>query len=227
MHAAAKMSVSGPGIVDAVSIISLWSYMIPCVEYSGKMTKSMPGNPDCKSKSVSHVLKRDDWEELVCYYLHSNKHFADAFGIAQDLFCCVKPWHLVVYHSNSDGVIATRDVSSSRHVSDWSLKICWCFVWGFCSWKTETLKYVLTIQLHFRCSKHLKFEVTNIGIKSRSMFVERYEIGWKIRSSLINIEVSHSNATAPLCLWKFNSQMWQLRGTGMRFVPIDLTKANF
>lgn len=60
MHAAAKISVSGPGIVDAVSIISLWSYMIPCVEYSGKMTKSMPGNPDCKSKSVSHVLKRDD-----------------------------------------------------------------------------------------------------------------------------------------------------------------------
>lgn len=46
MHAAAKTSVSGPGITDAVSSISWRSYMIPCVEYSGKMTRSIPGKPD-------------------------------------------------------------------------------------------------------------------------------------------------------------------------------------
>jgi hypothetical protein len=39
------MSVSGPGIVAAVANISSRSYMIPWVEYSGKMIRSMPGSP--------------------------------------------------------------------------------------------------------------------------------------------------------------------------------------
>ena len=45
LHALPKASVSGPGIVVAVANISSLSYMMPCVEYSGKMIKSMPGRP--------------------------------------------------------------------------------------------------------------------------------------------------------------------------------------
>ena len=44
-HAAAKISVSSPGIAEAVSYISASSYIIPCVEYSGKITRSIPGKP--------------------------------------------------------------------------------------------------------------------------------------------------------------------------------------
>jgi hypothetical protein len=44
-QAAAKISVSSPGTDDAVSYISFESYMMPCVLYSGKMTRSMPGRP--------------------------------------------------------------------------------------------------------------------------------------------------------------------------------------
>ena len=44
-QAAEKISVSSPGIVAAVSIISSWSYIMPIVLYSGKITRSIPGNP--------------------------------------------------------------------------------------------------------------------------------------------------------------------------------------
>jgi len=44
-QASAKISVSSPGTTDAVSYISLESYMMPWVEYSGKITRSMPGSP--------------------------------------------------------------------------------------------------------------------------------------------------------------------------------------
>ena len=44
-QASAKISVSAPGTVEAVSYISAASYMIPWVEYSGKITRSRPGRP--------------------------------------------------------------------------------------------------------------------------------------------------------------------------------------
>ena len=45
LQAAAKISVSSPGTVAALSYISFESYMIPCVLYSGKITRSIPGRP--------------------------------------------------------------------------------------------------------------------------------------------------------------------------------------
>jgi hypothetical protein len=45
LHASPKISVSSPGTLDAVSYISLASYMIPCVLYSGKIARSIPGSP--------------------------------------------------------------------------------------------------------------------------------------------------------------------------------------
>src|ERR1700743_1747464 len=44
-QASAKISVSSPGTVEAVSYISFESYMMPWVEYSGKITRSRPGRP--------------------------------------------------------------------------------------------------------------------------------------------------------------------------------------
>lgn len=56
-HAAAKISVSSPGIVAAVSYISFGSYMMPCVEYSGNTTRSMPGSPDFMPTTISAILR--------------------------------------------------------------------------------------------------------------------------------------------------------------------------
>jgi hypothetical protein len=56
-QASAKISVSAPGTVEAVSYISFASYMIPCVLYSGKMTRSMPGRPDFIPMTISAILR--------------------------------------------------------------------------------------------------------------------------------------------------------------------------
>jgi hypothetical protein len=56
-QASAKMAVSSPGTVAAVSYISFSSYMIPCVEYSGKITRSMPGRPFFMPTSISPILR--------------------------------------------------------------------------------------------------------------------------------------------------------------------------
>ena len=56
-QAAAKISVSSPGTLDAVSYISFWSYMIPCVLYSGKITRSMPGSPTFMPTIMSAMLR--------------------------------------------------------------------------------------------------------------------------------------------------------------------------
>ena len=45
LHAAANISVTGPGMLTAVANISSRSYMMPCVLYSGNTIKSMPGKP--------------------------------------------------------------------------------------------------------------------------------------------------------------------------------------
>src|SRR6186997_103975 len=52
-QASAKISVSSPGTDDAVSYISFESYMMPWVEYSGKITRSMPGKPVFKPTTMS------------------------------------------------------------------------------------------------------------------------------------------------------------------------------
>ncbi len=55
-QASAKMSVSGPGISDAVSNISWRSYMIPCVLYSGKIARSIPGSPTFAPTIMSPIF---------------------------------------------------------------------------------------------------------------------------------------------------------------------------
>ena len=55
-HASAKISVSSPGTLDAVSYISLGSYMIPWVLYSGKIARSMPGKPIFMPFSISPIF---------------------------------------------------------------------------------------------------------------------------------------------------------------------------
>jgi hypothetical protein len=56
-QACAKISVSSPGTAEAVSYISLASYMIPCVLYSGKMTRSMPGRPTFMPSTISPIFR--------------------------------------------------------------------------------------------------------------------------------------------------------------------------
>lgn len=56
-QASAKIAVSSPGTVAAVSYISFASYMIPCVEYSGNTTRSMPGRPRFMPTSISAILR--------------------------------------------------------------------------------------------------------------------------------------------------------------------------
>ena len=56
-QASAKISVSSPGMDDAVSYISLLSYMMPWVEYSGKITRSMPGRPRFMPVSMAAMLR--------------------------------------------------------------------------------------------------------------------------------------------------------------------------
>src|ERR1700709_2724241 len=55
-QASAKIAVSSPGITDAVSYISLESYMMPWVEYSGKITRSMPGSPTFMPTTISAIF---------------------------------------------------------------------------------------------------------------------------------------------------------------------------
>jgi len=50
------MSVTSPGMVTAVSIISCLSYMIPWVLYSGKMTRSRPGSPSFMPSTICRIL---------------------------------------------------------------------------------------------------------------------------------------------------------------------------
>lgn len=57
LHASPKASVSGPGMVVAVAIISSLSYMMPWVEYSGKMIRSMPGRPCFVPFTTSQILR--------------------------------------------------------------------------------------------------------------------------------------------------------------------------
>ena len=46
-----------PGQDEAVSYISRSSYMMPCVEYSGKITRSMPGRPIFMPSIISAILR--------------------------------------------------------------------------------------------------------------------------------------------------------------------------
>jgi len=55
-QACPKMSVSSPGIDAAVAYISAESYMIPCVEYSGNTTRSIPGRPLFIPTTISAIL---------------------------------------------------------------------------------------------------------------------------------------------------------------------------
>ncbi|MNU08550.1 hypothetical protein D3C72_2546430 [compost metagenome] len=51
----------------AVSYISFESYMMPCVEYSGKITRSMPGRPDFMPTTMSAILRAlSSTSALVC-----------------------------------------------------------------------------------------------------------------------------------------------------------------
>ena len=66
-QASAKISVSSPGQADAVSYISCSSYMMPWVEYSGKITRSMPGRPTFMPFSISAMfLALSRTSALVC-----------------------------------------------------------------------------------------------------------------------------------------------------------------
>ena len=66
-QASAKISVSSPGTVEAVSYISFESYMMPCVEYSGKITRSMPGSPIFMPMIISAIfLALSSTSALVC-----------------------------------------------------------------------------------------------------------------------------------------------------------------
>ncbi len=61
------MAVSSPGQVEAVSYISLLSYMIPWVLYSGKITRSMPGRPTFIPTIMSAILRAlSSTSALVC-----------------------------------------------------------------------------------------------------------------------------------------------------------------
>ena len=44
------------GHVEAVSYISLELYMMPCVEYSGKITRSIPGKPSFMPTIMSAIF---------------------------------------------------------------------------------------------------------------------------------------------------------------------------
>ena len=66
-HAAAKISVSSPGMEAAVAYISSGSYMMPWVEYSGNTTRSMPGSPDFIPTTMSAILRAlSRTSSLVC-----------------------------------------------------------------------------------------------------------------------------------------------------------------
>ena len=120
MHAAENMSVSGPGIVDAVSNISCLSYIMPWVEYSGKITKSIPGNPDCidrGSASLERYQGRSSGFLVLLFiaYLHANEHFTDILCISKNFRWVMESWHFIVDNCDSNGVIAARDISCSWH----------------------------------------------------------------------------------------------------------------
>ncbi len=92
-QAAAKISVSSPGTLAAVSNISLASYMMPWVLYSGKMTRSMPGKPIFMPTIISAILP----------------------AFAEDLGLGVQARHLVVDDGDADGVVAAADITV-KHV---------------------------------------------------------------------------------------------------------------
>ncbi|KAG1558641.1 hypothetical protein G6F48_013844 [Rhizopus delemar] len=61
------MRVSSPGTDEAVSYISLESYMMPWVEYSGKITRSMPGRPSFMPSTILAMLRAfSSTSALVC-----------------------------------------------------------------------------------------------------------------------------------------------------------------
>src|SRR4029078_9093210 len=82
-QASAKISGAGPGIFEAVSYISFESYMMPWVEYSGKITRSMPGRP-----------------------VFMPTHVRDLAGIVEHLGPGVQARHFVVDDSDADDVVA-------------------------------------------------------------------------------------------------------------------------
>ena len=87
-HASAKISVSNPGTLAALSNISWRSYMIPCVEYSGKMIRSIPGKPCLIPTTMS----------AICSQLRS------------DALLVVQAGHLVVDDRHTNAVVAAADV---------------------------------------------------------------------------------------------------------------------
>ena len=151
------------------------------------------------------MLKWDEIEESVFDYLHSNKHFTDVFGVLQDLCWCVKPWHFVVNHSYSNGVIATRDISSSRHDINWRLidhKIRNCFMTGLFNWRNWNSISVISFDLH--STKHRCIAASRKCIKACSM--------WGLmEDSSAMLKSSFSVTPTPLCWWKFKSRMWSER----------------
>ena len=74
LHAAPNASVSGPGIVVAVANISALSYMMPCVEYSGKTIRSMPGSPcfvpttRSQMRSTFFITSSRVWSRGILYW---------------------------------------------------------------------------------------------------------------------------------------------------------------
>ena len=63
--------------------------MMPCVLYSGKMTRSMPGQAD----------------------LHAVDHLGDLAGVVEHLLLGVQARHLVVDDRDADGVVTAGNVS--------------------------------------------------------------------------------------------------------------------
>ena len=73
--------------------------MMPWVEYSGKITRSMPGRPS----------------------LHADDHVGDLAGVVEHLGLGVQARHLVVDDRDADGVVAGGNVT----VKHWDRLLFW------------------------------------------------------------------------------------------------------
>src|ERR1700739_4433380 len=66
-QALAKISVSGPGIAEAVLYISFESYLMPWVKYSGKIAKIHARQSDLQPTNISAILPAlSSTSALVC-----------------------------------------------------------------------------------------------------------------------------------------------------------------
>ena len=120
LHASPKASVSGPGMVVAVAIISSLSYMMPWVEYSGKMIRSMPGRPYFVPFTTSQILRT---LAITCVHGARGRASAQETVLSRrlsrarpiTLLMRVEARHLVLEDASPDRVWAGRDVSVARH----------------------------------------------------------------------------------------------------------------